>query len=94
MIAPHKPLVYHNHHSSTPIFQSYLVNISEYLNDILLYLDGMGETFAINVNQVSSISNYFKFSAAPQYDSLQFKISGRITEKENFVKTTALIVLP
>lgn len=64
------------------------------INDILLYLDGMGETSAIDVNQVSSISNYFKFSAAPQHDSLQFKISGRITEKENFVKTTALIVLP
>ncbi len=63
------------------------------INDILLYLDDFGETYELNVNEVSSISNHFKFSIEPQNDSLQFKISGRITEKGKFIKTTELVIL-
>lgn len=63
------------------------------INDILLYLDNFGETYELDVNQASSISNHFKFSVEPQNDSLQIKISGRITEKGNFIKTTELIIL-
>ncbi len=63
------------------------------INDILFYLDGFGETSEININEVSSIANHFKFSVVPQNDSLQFEISGRITERGNFIKTTELIIL-
>lgn len=63
------------------------------INDILLYLDHFGETSEVNINEVSSISHHFKFSVEPQNDSLQFEISGRITERGAFTKTTELIIL-
>lgn len=63
------------------------------INDILLLLDDFGATFERNQNFESSISHHFKFSVAPQNDTLQFEISGRITDKGNFTKTTALIIL-
>ena len=63
------------------------------IDDILLYLDHFGETFERNINEESSIVHNFKFSVVPQNDSLQFEISGRITNKGNFTKTTELIIL-
>lgn len=63
------------------------------INDILLYLDDFGNTYESDINQTSSIIHNFKFSVEPQNDSLQFKISGRITGKGDFIKTTNLIVL-
>ncbi len=63
------------------------------VNDILLYLDGMyGETSEININEASSQMHNFKFSTIPQNDSIQFEISGRITNKGNFSKKTELII--
>lgn len=63
------------------------------VNDILLFLDGMGDTKIININELSSDTHYFKFSAIPQNDSLQFEISGRITNEKNFNLTTKLIII-
>lgn len=63
------------------------------VNDILLFLDSMGDTKTLNINELSSISHYFKFSAIPQNDSLQFEISGRITNEEDFNLKTELVVL-
>jgi hypothetical protein len=64
------------------------------VNDILLFLDGMfGETSEININETSSALHNYKFSAVPQNDSIQFEITGRITNKGNFNKKTQLVIL-
>lgn len=63
------------------------------VNDILLFLDPMGGTKRLNINELSSDSHVFKFSAIPQNDSLQFEISGRITNEKNFNQKTKLIIL-
>lgn len=63
------------------------------INNLLLHLDRNGETSNININDASSTFHYFKFSEAPTNDSLQFNISGRITDKGSFIKTTELVIL-
>ena len=63
------------------------------VNDILLYLNGMGNTADLEVNKLSSISHFLKFAAIPQQDSLQFRIQGEISGEGSFNVTTQLIVL-
>jgi hypothetical protein len=63
------------------------------VNELLLGQDGLGATFSTEVNNNSSVSHTYKFSAVPENDSLQFIISGRITNKGNFIKLTDLIII-
>lgn len=63
------------------------------VNDILLYLDDLGETFVLNINDLSSISHHFKFSVAPEKDTLQFEITGIITDEKDFIERTKLVIL-
>ena len=63
------------------------------VNNILLYLNYMGETEEVNINELSSVTHHFKFSAVPSNDSLQFTITGRITDEMNFALNTNLIVV-
>jgi len=65
------------------------------VNDIFLYLDGIwGNTYTseININETSSTMHMYKFSTVPQNDSIQFEITGRITNKGNFSKRTELVI--
>lgn len=63
------------------------------VNDLLLYLDHFGVTSPINIQETESRMHLYKFSKAPENDSLQFRISGRITHQGTFEKTTDLVVL-
>lgn len=63
------------------------------VNDILFFLDNLGETFEVPVNSTSSIISNFKFSVVPQNDSLQFEVTGRITDKGPFIERTELVIL-
>ena len=63
------------------------------VNDLLLGQDGLGGTFTTEVNNNSSVSHIYKFSAVPENDSLQFIITGRITNKGNFTSITDLIII-
>lgn len=63
------------------------------INDILLYLDDMGETSALDINALYSIRHSLKFSVVPKNDSLKFKVTGRITEEGVFHEETELIIL-
>ncbi len=63
------------------------------INDILLFLDGMGKTREVEISSLSDIAHFFKFSVIPQNDSLQFEISGRITGEHNFSEKTELVIL-
>lgn len=63
------------------------------VNDILLSLDDMGDTENNNIHELSAISHNFKFSAIPQNDSLQFEVSGRITDEYQFQLKTELVII-
>jgi len=63
------------------------------INDILLYLDHFGKTSDLNINDLSSISHHFKFSVAPEKDTLQFDITGIITDEKDFTERTELVIL-
>jgi hypothetical protein len=63
------------------------------INDILLFLDYMGKTREVEISSLSDVTHYFKFSAVPQNDSLQFEITGRITGENNFSEKTELVIL-
>ena len=63
------------------------------VNDILLYLDSMGKTKEVDINKLSSIDHNFKFSAIPENDSLQFIVTGRITNEGEFNLKTELVIL-
>jgi len=63
------------------------------INDILLVLDIMGDTQKKNINTLSSVSHDFKFSAIPEHDTLQFEISGRISDGDTFNLKTELIII-
>lgn len=63
------------------------------VNDLLLYVDHFGVTSPINVQQTESFSHLYKFSKTPENDSLQFRISGRITNEGTFEKTTELVII-
>lgn len=63
------------------------------VNDILLSLDSMGKTSKIDVNSLSSVFLDFKFASIPQNDSLQFQITGRITDEGDFIAKTELVIL-
>jgi len=90
-------IIYTNAIDSLNVFTIYDFNeehpAGSNVNDILLLLDGMGDTKIVNINQISSIDHHFKFSEVPQNDSLQFEISGRITNEKNFTLKTKLIIL-
>ena len=62
------------------------------MNDILLILNGMGKTTKININDLSSQELYLKFASTPQNDSLQFQITGKITDEGDFTAKTELII--
>lgn len=64
------------------------------INDILLHLNPMGVTTPIDLSNLSATSLFLKFSAIPDNDSLQFKITGRITDIGKFTAYTELVVLP
>jgi hypothetical protein len=63
------------------------------VNDILLFLNGMGETKELNINKLSTEYHHFKFSKVPKNDSLQFEISGRIIDEGNFKLKTKLEIV-
>lgn len=63
------------------------------INDILLYLDGLGQTAELDINDLFSIYHSLKFSTLPENDSLKFKVTGRITEEGLFSQETELVVL-
>jgi len=63
------------------------------INDILLYLDGLGQTDELNINDLFSTYHSLKFSTIPENDSLKFKVTGRITEEGIFSEETELIIL-
>jgi len=53
----------------------------------------MGKTHEVEISSLSDVTHFFKFSAIPQNDSLQFEITGRITGENNFSKKTKLVIL-
>ncbi len=63
------------------------------VNDILLSLDSMGDTERVNIDELSAEYHSFKFSAIPQNDTLQFEITGRITNEPVFTVKTELVIL-
>jgi len=64
------------------------------INDILLHLDPMGKTDLIEISELSTTTLFLKFGIIPDNDSLQFKITGRITDIGKFIAKTELVVLP
>ena len=62
------------------------------VNDLLLGQDGLGGTYTTIINNNSSVYHSYKFSVVPENDSLQFEISGRITDKDHFKILTDLII--
>lgn len=62
------------------------------VNDILLNLDPMGKTSEININSLSTIELFLKIASIPQNDSLQFQITGRITDEGDFTAKTELVI--
>jgi hypothetical protein len=63
------------------------------VNDILLFLNSMGDTSVGDINNLSSVSHLLKFSIAPENDTLQFEVSGQITNEGEFNLKTALVIL-
>jgi hypothetical protein len=63
------------------------------VNDILQSLDYMGETHQVNINDLSDIDIFLKFSGIPQNDTLRFRITGRITGKGSFSEKTQFVIL-
>lgn len=63
------------------------------INDILLYLDGMGETSELNITDLYSVFHTLKFSTVPENDSLKFRVTGRIIDERLFSKETELVIL-
>ena len=63
------------------------------VNDILLFINSMGDTQKLNIHELKSEYHFFKFSAIPQNDSLQFEISGRITNENSFNIKTKLVII-
>lgn len=63
------------------------------VNDVLKFLDYMGKTGTVNVNGLSAFEHFFKFSAVPQNDSLQFEVTGRITDVGKFKALTDLVIM-
>ncbi|MCX7548705.1 hypothetical protein OS188_12150 [Xanthomarina sp. F1114] len=63
------------------------------INNLLDRVDHYGETSSINIQETESVSHLYKFSKAPENDSLQFKITGRITDQGSFEKYTELVIL-
>jgi len=64
------------------------------INDILLHLNTMGETAVLDISVLSTTMLFLKFQTIPTNDSLQFKITGRITDVGTFIANTELVVLP
>ena len=64
------------------------------VHDILLHLNSMGETHEMNINSLSSTMFLFKFSTVPQNDSVQFEITGIITNEGEFKARTNLVIFP
>ena len=53
----------------------------------------MGDTEETDISRLSGEALYFKFGVPPWNDSLQFEITGRITNVGNFRLRTELVVL-
>ena len=90
-------IIYTNHIDSLNVITVYDFN-NDYLagsnvNDLLLGQDGLGGTYPTEINNNSSVSHTYKFSVVPENDSLQFLISGRITNKGDFSNLTDLIII-
>ena len=62
------------------------------VNDLLLGQDQVGGTFPTDVGSNSSVSHSYKFSITPENDTIQFEISGRVTEKGAFTNLTDLLI--
>ncbi|MDN3593740.1 hypothetical protein [Zunongwangia endophytica] len=64
------------------------------VNEMLLFLDHMGETSPIeDLNEQKFISLSLKFSEIPSYDTLQFRVTGRISDEGIFEENTKLVIL-
>lgn len=63
------------------------------VNDILLLLNDFGNTYNVKVDSLSLWRYDLKFAIPPQNDSLQFEITGRITNESDFKVKTQLVVL-
>lgn len=63
------------------------------VNNILLHQNSMGKTTVLDINKLLSTMHFFKLSAVPQNDSLQFEITGLITDEGIFTQKTELIIL-
>jgi len=63
------------------------------INDILLLLGYMGKTKEVEISSLSAFDHHFKFAVVPQNDSLQFEVTGRITQVGIFELQTALVIL-
>ncbi len=93
-----KEIINVNFIDSVNVFTKYNFN-EEYqagsnINDLLLPLDIYeNPTYGIDINQLQFFHQYFKFSAVPSADSMQFVITGRITDKGIFQYETELTVL-
>lgn len=63
------------------------------VNDILLSQNPLGGYSALGINKLSSTMHFLRFSAVPQNDSLQFKITGLLTNEGGFTAKTELVIL-
>lgn len=63
------------------------------INDILLHQNSMGVTSALDINKLSSTMHFLKLSTVPQNDTLQFQITGRISNEGDFTTKTELVIL-
>lgn len=64
------------------------------INDILLHLNTMGETTKVdNISDFKFIDIHFKFSEIPKFDTMQFLVTGHLTDKEDLQITTELTIL-
>ena len=64
------------------------------VNDILKPMDIHGKTTNnVEISELFFVNQYFKFSSAPTFDSMQFIITGNISGKQKFQVQTDLIVL-
>jgi len=63
------------------------------VNDILLHQNSMSVTSVLDINKLSSTMHFLKLSTVPQNDSLQFQITGLITDEGDFTKKTELVIL-
>lgn len=94
---PHK-IIYENSIDSINVFTLYNFNeaypASSNVNDLLVPMYVNNEVLPnFDINEIAFISQHFKFKVAPDYDTMQFLITGRIAGEGIFGVLSQMAVI-